>query len=265
MRNELFKNILELQQVSYFKAHDTREPTPAKIKPKTLAIELITGGCVLDDSSGKTIEHTIGSIFWHLPGERTIYHFKKGEPYRCLTIRFALKKNLPRPVPRFSFWDKSVEVLNFTEEALKGFHDDSYDKDLLAQYIYQTLFWKAYTYSKTKLPDNLPLELRKAIQYIQNEFQSDLSVDQIAEYSDISIPHLHTLFKKHLKNTPHNYLIKRRMQHARHLLATTNTPIKQICQLCGFINLENFCRRFKSLTKTTPSKYRDKHSIDHYD
>ncbi|PCJ52550.1 MAG: hypothetical protein COA79_23375 [Planctomycetota bacterium] len=265
MRTDNFKNIIDLQNVSYFKAHDTREPTPSTIKNKILVIELITGGCVIDDTGDKALDCPMGSIFWHSPGGKTIYHFKKGEPYRCLSIRFSVKKDFPLIIPRYSFWDKPVEVLNFTDEALRCFHDDSYDNEILARFIYQTLFWKAYSYSKTKLPDNIPLELKKAIQYIQKEFTSDLSVNQIAEHSDISIPHLHSLFKKHLNNTPHNYLLTRRMQHARYLLATTNTPIKQICQLCGFINLENFCRRFKRFTKTTPSHYRDKHSIDHFE
>lgn len=255
------ENILDLTNVGYFTAAPHFFPTPRQIPEKTELIELITDGCVLYSHLGEEIECGIGTIFWHLPGEYTIYRFKSGQPYSCLVLNFITHKAPIRVVPRYTVWDKPVEVDSFSKEMRKCFYDENYDRKIIAGYIYSSLFWKAYHFSKTQIDFHLPLELKKIISYINEHTKENISIDEISSAVEISIPHIHFLFKKHLNDTPHHYLVMRRFQEARNYLATTNIPIKQICSMCGFVSLENFCRNFKKYTKMTPSQYREKHTV----
>lgn len=261
MMNMQFENIESLSKLGFFQAEPHYFPTPRAAPEKTELIELITGGCVLYPHLGEDIECGIGTIFWHLPGEYTINRFKAGQPYSCLVLNFTTHQPPNRIVPRYSVWDKPVEVDSFSKEMMKCFFDDNYDRKVIGEYIYSTLFWKAYHFSRTQIDYQLPLELKKVISFINEHTKENISIDEISEAVDISIPHLHFLFKKHLNDTPHHYLVMRRFQEARNILATTNIPIKQICTMCGFVSLENFCRKFKKYTKMTPSQYREKHTI----
>lgn len=261
MNNSHIDNLVELRRFVNFSASPLHFPTPLKIPENTEFCELITDGCVLYLHEGQEIECYAGTIFWHFPGEYTIYRYKSGMPYSCVAYNFSMKAAPVRIVPRYSMWDQPEEVESFVKQTWKCFNDEQYDRRLLTQYIYTTLFWKAYQYSKNQIDFRLPLELKKAISFINDFNHLTLSVDKIASEVDISVPHLHFLFKKHLNDTPHHYLVRKRMQAARNLLATSNTPIKQICNICGFISLENFCRKFKLSTGLTPSQYREKHTI----
>jgi len=261
MINLQFENIVNLTNVGYFEADARFYPTPRATAEKTELIELITGGCVLYPHLGEDIECGIGTIFWHLPGEYTIHRYKQGLPYSCIVLNFNTNKKPERIVPRYSVWDQPVEVEAFSKEMRKCFYNDQYDRKIIAKYIYSTLFWKAYHFSKTQIDFHLPLDLKKILTFINEHTKENISIEEISEAVQISTPHLHFLFKKYLNDTPHHYLVVRRMQEARNFLATTNIPIKQICTMCGFVSLENFCRKFKQYTKMTPSQYREKHTI----
>lgn len=261
MKLNQFQNYKSLDNVGYFEAVDGVIPSPAITKENHEKIELITGGCVLYDLNGTEIECRAGSIFWHFESEKTINRYIPGQPYSCVVFEFEVHKKIAREIPRYSLWDKPVEVESFSQEMQKCFYDDAYDRKVLGEYIYRQMFWKAYYFTKNEINDQFPLEVKKSLAFLKNSWDQNISVNDIAVHASISVPHLHTLFKKYLKETPHAYLNMRRMQNARILLATTNHPIKKICGMCGFVNLENFCRRFKSYTKMTPSQYRDKHGI----
>ena len=261
MSSTQWSNIAGLSKLGYFDASPNFFPTPQQIPENTELIELITAGCVLYPHLGEEIECGVGTIFWHLPGEYTINRYKSGQPYSCLVVRFTTINKPIRVIPRYSVWDKPVEVDSFSKEMLKCYFDDNYDRKLIGEFIYSSLYWKAYHFSKTQIDFHLPLDLKKILSFINEHSKEDISITEISIAVEISVPHLHFLFKKHLNDTPHHYLVMRRFQEARSYLATTNIPIKQICNLCGFISLENFCRKFKKYTKMTPSQYREKHTI----
>ena len=70
----------------------------------------------------------------------------------------------------------------------------------------------------------------------------------------VSAPYLFALFKKHLKTSPHQYLLNVRLKEACALLAGTTYRIKRISDECGFMNPESFCRNFKKSLQNDPGK-----------
>ena len=82
----------------------------------------------------------------------------------------------------------------------------------------------------------------------------------MADFAGISRPYLFKLFKEELRTSPHQYLLKLRLNMAKRLLAGENFSIKEIAAECGFESLEVFYRQFKASTQTTPADYRKQYS-----
>ena len=59
--------------------------------------------------------------------------------------------------------------------------------------------------------------------------------------------------------TPMEYLKRRRLEEARHLLVTTDGPMSEVAARVGFANQFHFSREFKAAFGATPSAYRATH------
>ncbi len=96
----------------------------------------------------------------------------------------------------------------------------------------------------------------KAIIYIQENLSRNISLNELSQYVGYSASHFSTLFKKHTKNTPVNYIIQMKMQEACRMLSLTDMKINQICYKIGIINPYYFTRLFTKTIGITPSLYR---------
>lgn len=93
--------------------------------------------------------------------------------------------------------------------------------------------------------------------YINEHFQEELPLEQLALRASLSPYHFARLFKKHIGLTPHDYLIATRINFAKYLLTSTNMSVKEICFRSGFSSETSFCTTFKKREKVTPSSFRE--------
>ncbi len=98
--------------------------------------------------------------------------------------------------------------------------------------------------------------VQKAVVYIESNLQNDLALSTVADAISISPGYLSSLFKKETGQTLTDYVNLKRIDHARHLLRSTDLQIQTVAQYCGFLDLHYFCRIFKRITGTTPTAYR---------
>ena len=94
------------------------------------------------------------------------------------------------------------------------------------------------------------------MQYIHENYNHELSLDEIASYIGIGKSTALNLFQRFLHITPVSYLIGYRLQAASWLLKNTNKKVKTIAYESGFRNVDYFCRLFKKRYHLTPSEYR---------
>ena len=97
--------------------------------------------------------------------------------------------------------------------------------------------------------------------YIDSNYQEDLTLEQVANYIGFSKYHFSRLFEQHTNTTFYDYLSHKRIQAAQALL-TMDIPITDIAFQTGFNNLTTFCRCFKKVTNCSPSEYRNKFRTD---
>ena len=94
------------------------------------------------------------------------------------------------------------------------------------------------------------------MQYIHENYNHEMSLDEIASHIGISKSTALNLFQRFLHTTPVSYLIGYRLQAASWLLKNTNKKVKTIAYESGFRNVDYFCRLFKKRYHLTPSDYR---------
>lgn len=88
--------------------------------------------------------------------------------------------------------------------------------------------------------------------------QNEWSIEGLAHQLTMSKSHFEHTYKKIFGISPMNEVINSRIEHAKYMLTTTDAPIKQIAEICGYKSDVHFMRQFKSRIGITPSDYRDK-------
>lgn len=92
--------------------------------------------------------------------------------------------------------------------------------------------------------------------YIDLHFKEPLSLDQLAEETHMNKYYLSHAFKKEYGISPINYMITRRLEESKYLLAETDLSMSQIAQLLGFSSLSYFSQVFRRTQSATPMEFR---------
>ena len=91
---------------------------------------------------------------------------------------------------------------------------------------------------------------------IDADLTADLSAGAIASALDVSLGYLSTVFKKEVGETVSEFVRKKRMEYAAHLLTTTEQQVQSVAISVGIVDLNYFTRLFKAHTGKTPTEYR---------
>lgn len=92
--------------------------------------------------------------------------------------------------------------------------------------------------------------------YIDLHFKEALTLDQLAEEGHMNKFYLSHAFKREYGVSPINYLISRRLEESKYLLAETDLSMSQIAQLLGFSSLSYFSQVFRKTQGLSPMEYR---------
>lgn len=97
--------------------------------------------------------------------------------------------------------------------------------------------------------------------YIDQHFKESLTLDQLAEEAHMNKFHLSHAFKREYGISPINYMISRRLEESKYLLAETDLSMSQIAQLLGFSSLSYFSQVFHRTQEITPMEYRHHNKV----
>ncbi|MBY9080404.1 helix-turn-helix transcriptional regulator [Paenibacillus sp. HN-1] len=98
--------------------------------------------------------------------------------------------------------------------------------------------------------------LSEVMSYINGHFASDIQLSQLARIACMGKTKLKATFKQANHCTITEFIQKTRMNHAGHLLTSTDLKISQISQMVGYKNTSRFCELFRKSTDLTPMDYR---------
>jgi AraC family transcriptional regulator len=95
-----------------------------------------------------------------------------------------------------------------------------------------------------------------ALHFIEERFREPLRLEEVATFVGFGPYHFLRTFKRVVGLTPHQFLIRRRLQEAALLLRTTRLSVMEIALDAGFGDLSHFNHTFRATFATTPTKYR---------
>ena len=101
--------------------------------------------------------------------------------------------------------------------------------------------------------------IREAIAYIENNYQRDVTIEELAEALRLNRSYFGKIFRLSTGKTPQRFLMNYRMIKAAELLASTERPVNEIGLSVGYENPLHFSRAFKNIYGISPREWRNNH------
>jgi AraC-like DNA-binding protein len=98
--------------------------------------------------------------------------------------------------------------------------------------------------------------LRRVTEYVDRSLDERISLATLAQAAGLSRMHFAALFRAATGMRPHDYVMQRRIQRAKELLAGTQTPIVDVALSVGFQTQAHFTTVFKRVVGFTPYRWR---------
>lgn len=113
---------------------------------------------------------------------------------------------------------------------------------------------------KSMIPNQSLKSLQPVLSYINKNFEQNITLEQLANLSNLSVSRFTTKFKQIMGVSAITYVNQVRLKRACQLLINTNDPILNIATVCGFNNISNFNVLFKKAVGCSPHDYRKRYS-----
>lgn len=124
-------------------------------------------------------------------------------------------------------------------------------------YVLMETLEKYTTLAFANVSENNLTLIRKSVHYINQRYNTDLSLEEVAKYVGLNSTYFSILFKKETGLNFSHYINKLRIEQAKHLLKTSSLPLVAIAEETGFESQSYFSKVFKQLTGSTPKQFRE--------
>jgi len=91
---------------------------------------------------------------------------------------------------------------------------------------------------------------------IDRAYAEPLDISALARSASVSTAYFSRSFKAAFGETPHQYLMSRRMERAKALLRSGDLAVTEVCLAVGFTSLGSFSTQFRRFVGDSPSAYR---------
>jgi AraC family transcriptional regulator len=98
--------------------------------------------------------------------------------------------------------------------------------------------------------------LRKIEELVDAKMEDDLSLDEIAQSVELSTAHFARMFRKSTGETPHQFVLRRRIGRAKAMLRDRATRVLDVAVACGFKTQQHFAQVFRDVCGVSPTEYR---------
>ncbi len=173
-----------------------------------------------------------------------------------LTDQNSVSVNLPHALtPRDPVLESLIKAIG------KAIGEENPDSSLYCDTATQFLCVHLLTYYCNRPlrgaePKLVPAEMRKVIDFIHAELHRSISLDDLANLACISKYHFSRSFRQIMGVAPHQYLLQRRIERAKHLLQTSRLSLQEIVREVGYADVSAFSRLFKRNTSVSPTVFR---------
>lgn len=104
-----------------------------------------------------------------------------------------------------------------------------------------------------------PRRLQRVFSHIRENIERDLSVAELAQVAGMSQYYFSKLFKMSTGTTPHQYVMRQRVERAQECLRESKLPLAEVAAKVGFETQSHFTSVFRRIAGITPKHYREMH------
>jgi AraC family transcriptional regulator len=101
-----------------------------------------------------------------------------------------------------------------------------------------------------------PSQLRRVLDFISAHLNDDHSIAELARECGLSSGYFSRAFRQTTGVTPHQWVIRRKVERARQLLLGNGLGLADIALVCGFVDQSHFTRVFTKLEGESPGRWR---------
>lgn len=148
------------------------------------------------------------------------------------------------------------ETFNISKLKYDSF-DELYNIFLVREYILD-LYDQLYDFCIGKESKRYSYIINKSIEYIRENYMNNITLNDVAEYVEVSKSYLSLLFRQETSINFSTFLTEYRIQHAKNLLTESNKRIYEVAEMVGFENPYYFSKVFKEITGMTCKDYKTK-------
>ncbi len=221
-------------------------------------------GLVLN-GKGKRADYIFSDGFVLKTEENSLHYLPKGSDYKVAVHShgegcFAINFDVSEPMAQKPFcvkFQSTEQVLQSFEGAVKAFVKDGGSANpAVMKELYTILALLKKEGERKYVPGKKMSLLRPALDKMDTDYcQRELSVKELSDLCGISVAYFRRLFTQNFGISPKEYMIRRKMEHAKKLLLGRQFSVNEIAQLCGYPEPCHFSREFKKRFGTSPCNY----------
>ena len=98
--------------------------------------------------------------------------------------------------------------------------------------------------------------LRRIKELICAKIEDELSLDEMAQSVGLSTAHFARMFRKSTGETPHQFVLRQRIERAKTMLRAADARVLDVAVACGFKTQQHFAQVFRDVCGTSPTAYR---------
>jgi AraC family transcriptional regulator len=98
--------------------------------------------------------------------------------------------------------------------------------------------------------------LRRIKEFVDAKIEEELTLCEMAQAVDLSAAHFSRMFRKSTGETPHQFLLRRRLERAKTMLRSADGRVIDVAVACGFKSQQHFAQAFRRVCGVCPTAYR---------
>ena len=98
--------------------------------------------------------------------------------------------------------------------------------------------------------------LRRIKEFVDAKIEDELTLYQMAQAVELSTAYFSRMFRKSTGETPHQFLLRQRLERAKMMLRSADGRVLDVAVACGFKSQQHFAQVFRRVCGVSPTEYR---------
>ena len=101
--------------------------------------------------------------------------------------------------------------------------------------------------------------LRRIKEFVDAKIEDELTLYQMAQAVELSTAYFSRMFRKSTGETPHQFLLRQRLERAKMMLRSADGRVLDVAVACGFKSQQHFAQVFRRVCGVSPTEYRQEY------